>query len=53
MAWWSFPPDVICRMLGVLGFEDTAVTEHTQLFQGKETRMFTVVGKRTRGSVAA
>jgi hypothetical protein len=52
MAWWSFPPDVICRMLGVLGFEDTVVTEHTQLFQGKETRMYTVVGKRTRGSVA-
>ena len=53
VAWWSYPPAVICQFLGVLGFEDTAVTEHSQIFKGKETRMYTVVGQRTKGTVKA
>lgn len=47
VTWWCFPPAVICEMLGVLGFERTTVTEHLQLFRGKEARMYTVVGWRT------
>ena len=48
VTWWSFPPAVICEMLGTLGFERTAVTEHFQLFQDKKMRMYTVVGWRTQ-----
>lgn len=48
VTWWCFPPEVICRFLGVLGFEATFVTEHCQLYQGKKTRLYTVVGKRTQ-----
>jgi hypothetical protein len=48
MTWWCFPPQAICRFLGVLGFEDQVVTEHFQKFQGKVIRLYTVVAKRTR-----
>ena len=47
-AWWSFPPEVICRFLAVLGFEKTVVTEHEQRVVGKKARLYTVVGTRTR-----
>lgn len=47
-AWWSLPPDAIRQFLGVLGFEDQAVTDSFQTFQGRPTRMYTVVGRRTR-----
>jgi hypothetical protein len=47
VSWWCFPPEVICRFLGVLGFGETVVTEHFQIFQGKKTRLYTVVGTRT------
>ena len=47
-AWWCFPPEVICRFLGVLGFEKQVVTEHLQTFRGKRTRLYTVVVTRTR-----
>jgi len=50
-AWWTLPPEVICRFLGVLGFGDQVVTEHFQIFQGKSVRLYTVVGKRTAGRV--
>jgi hypothetical protein len=49
-TWWCFPPEVICRFLGVLGFGNQVVTEHFQTFQGKRVRLYTVVGKRTRKS---
>jgi methyltransferase family protein len=51
VTWWCFPPEVICRFLGVLGFEHQVITEHYQTFQGKRTRLYTIVGTRTRGSV--
>jgi hypothetical protein len=47
VTWWSFPPQVICQFLGVLGFEDQVVTEHSQCFMGKRARLYTVVGRRT------
>ena len=50
-SWWCFPPEVICRFLGVLGFGDQVVTEHFQNYQGKRVRLYTVVGKRTLGRV--
>ena len=48
-AWWCFPPEVICRFLGVLGFREQVVTEHFQNYFGKPVRLYTVVGKRTVG----
>jgi hypothetical protein len=48
LSWWSFPHEVICRFIGVLGFTTEAVTEHFQTYYGKKTRLYTVVGKRTR-----
>jgi hypothetical protein len=47
-TWWSLPPEVIRRMLGVLGFGRTQVTEHEPRFMGKKARLYTVVGTRTR-----
>jgi hypothetical protein len=53
VSWWSYPPEIISRFLGVLGFEDQVLTEHSQIFHEKETRMYTLVGKRTKGAVKA
>jgi hypothetical protein len=50
-TWWDIRPETIVRMLGVLGFGDTKVTEHLQLFDGREILLYTVVGKRTSGRV--
>jgi hypothetical protein len=47
-AWWSLSPEIIINFIGVLGFEETRVTYHTHKLYGKEGRLFTVVGKRTR-----
>lgn len=50
-TWWTFPPEVIGRFLGVLGFGTQVVTEHFQTYRGKKVRLYTVVGKRTLGRV--
>ncbi|MFX0201033.1 MAG: class I SAM-dependent methyltransferase [Candidatus Hodarchaeota archaeon] len=47
-TWWDLRPEVIVRMIGVLGFEDASVTYHTQKYEGKDNQMYTVVGRRTR-----
>jgi len=46
-TWWDLRPQLTERMLGVLGFEDTKVTYHTQLYEGKANQLYTVVGHRT------
>ena len=48
-TWWDLRPDLIVRMLGVLGFPNTKVTYHSQMCEGKENQMYTVVGRRTGG----
>ncbi len=48
-AWWELSPEIIARMIGVLGFEDARVTYHTQINKGKPASMYTVVGNRTKG----
>ncbi len=50
-SWWYLPPPLIVEFLGVLGFEDVAVTYHTQPHKGRPSRLYTVVARRTRGSV--
>ena len=47
-SWWQFTPEVIQRFLGVLGFGESVVTTHSQLFQkNHRVRLFTVVARRT------
>jgi hypothetical protein len=47
-TWWIFTPDIIQSFLGVLGFEQTQVTYHTQPFRRRPVNLFTVVGRRPR-----
>src|SRR5262249_44465697 len=46
-TWWVLSPEVVQGFLGVLGFEDTEVTYHTQRFQGRPVELFPVAGRRT------
>jgi hypothetical protein len=46
-TWWDLRPELIVRMIGVLGFEDVDVTYHLQKYEGREITMYTVIGKRT------
>lgn len=52
-TWWVLTPETVARFLGVLGFEETTLTYHTQLFQGQPVRLFTMVGRRTRPAPSA
>jgi hypothetical protein len=47
-TWWMLPPQLVQRFLGVLGFEDTTLTYHTQKFEGSTRLLYTVVGRRTQ-----
>lgn len=48
-TWWFLSPGLVQRWLGILGFEDTTVSYHTQVgpIAGSQ-RFFTVVGRRTK-----
>lgn len=48
-GWWRLSPELIVDFVGVLGFEETTVSYHTQLYKGRPRKMFTVVGRRTAG----
>jgi hypothetical protein len=48
-TWWWLSPRTIQRMLSVLGFEESVVSYHHQLYQGRSMKLFTVVAKRTAG----
>jgi SAM-dependent methyltransferase len=45
-TWWDLRPEVVVRMIGVLGFEDVTVTHHQQTYEGRPNAMYTVVGRR-------
>jgi hypothetical protein len=49
-TWWQLSPPVVQGFLGVLGFERTDLTFHTQKYMGKEQKLFTMVGHRTVGA---
>ena len=49
-VWWDLRPELIVRMIGVLGFQAMSVTHHIQKYEGRDNRMYTVVGRRTSGS---
>lgn len=46
-AWWRLTPEIIVSFLGVLGFEETTLTQHTQQSTWGDKKMFSVVGRRT------
>jgi hypothetical protein len=50
-TWWSIPPSVVQRMIGVLGFQ-SEVSYHEQLKDGQPQQLYTVVGHRRSGRVA-
>src|SRR5262249_21129824 len=48
VTWWILSPQIIVEFLGVLGFEKTRISYHTQKFQTRDVGLYTVVGNRTR-----
>jgi SAM-dependent methyltransferase len=46
-GWWRLSPEIVVAFVGVLGFERSTVSYHTQLYKGQKRKMFTVVGHRT------
>lgn len=48
-TWWRFSPQLLRRMLAVVGFEESSVTYHGQFFRGRRRPFFSVVGRRTQG----
>ncbi|MDB5591585.1 hypothetical protein [Enterovirga sp.] len=46
-TWWIIPPETVCEMLRVLGFEDLRVAYHLHPFRGSPRLTYTVVGRRT------
>jgi hypothetical protein len=52
VTWWRLTPQLVQKMIAVLGFEQSDVTYHTQLFKGRKRDLFTVVGRRTQPPVA-
>jgi SAM-dependent methyltransferase len=47
-VWWYLWPELLRKMIGVLGFEETVTTYHWQKYQNRELRTYTIVGRRTR-----
>jgi hypothetical protein len=47
-VWWSLWPQMLQRMIGVLGFENSTVTYHWQKYYGRKWRIYTIVAQRTR-----
>jgi hypothetical protein len=45
-GWWSFTPQAVSNMLGVLGYRTERVVRHHQLYRQRRTPMFTVVARR-------
>jgi SAM-dependent methyltransferase len=49
-GWWELTPGIVRQFLAVLGFEDSRVTYHSQVFEGRRRLMFTLVGHRTQAA---
>jgi len=47
-TWWYIWPEAIKRFLEVLGFERTETTYYQKKYRGNPSRLYTVVGHRTR-----
>jgi 2-polyprenyl-3-methyl-5-hydroxy-6-metoxy-1,4-benzoquinol methylase len=49
-TWWAFSPIYFVDILRSMGFPDSRVTFHQQMWQGEPTSFFTVVARRTQPS---
>ena len=47
-TWWILRPELVRAFMEVLGFEDTTVSSHWQLYGGRKRLLYTVVGRRTK-----
>lgn len=45
-TWWKISPRTLSEFLRILGFETIETHNHVQYFNGKKTKMFTMVGHR-------
>jgi hypothetical protein len=45
-TWWALTPRLISEFLQILGFANTTISYHRQLFENREIQLFTVVGHR-------
>jgi hypothetical protein len=45
-TWWNLPPRLIEKYMKILGFPDTTVTWHRQIYRGAPRTLYTVVGRR-------
>ncbi|WP_288581212.1 hypothetical protein [uncultured Methylobacterium sp.] len=46
-SWWRLPPATVQEMLAILGFADSAVHRHRQIYLGAPRLCYTVVARRT------
>ena len=46
-GWWTLPPAIVQEFLRILGFGESRVGFHEQLFRGEKRLLYTVVGRRT------
>ena len=47
-TWWRLSPEILRKMIAILGFEDSSVNYHWQRFKNRKVSFYTVVGHRTR-----
>lgn len=52
-GWWRLTPEIVQAFAGILGFERSQVSTHSQLYGGKRRRLFTIVAHRTAGSASS
>ena len=45
-SWFRLSPQAVAQMVGVLGFTESSVSFHTQIYDGLPQHMFTVVARR-------
>lgn len=47
-TWWILTPEIVTKMLEVVGFETKKLYFHSQKFKGKKMNFFTIVAKRKK-----
>jgi hypothetical protein len=45
-SWWSFSPESVTNLLGIVGYRTNRIVQHTQPYRGTPTKMFTIVATR-------
>jgi hypothetical protein len=46
-TWWSFSPESVTNLLGIVGYRTQRIVRHTQPYRGSPTKMFTIVATPT------